>query len=75
MRRDARRREVTAACSLQYAMLFVVQQDVKTVDSLVRYARPAVWFRVGGDDRSGDAHAIPFRRMHLYAPPAPVARR
>src|SRR5258708_1876044 len=44
---------------------------VKAIDTVVLAARPAVWSRRCCDTISGDAPAIPFRRMPVSPPPRP----
>src|SRR5436305_7361325 len=51
------------------------RQVVTTVDSVMPCARLKAWFRAGGDDRPGDASALPFRRLLPHAPLAPAALR
>jgi len=54
---------VARACGMISAM----RQVVKTVATVMPCARQKAWSRAGGDDRPGDASALPFRRMLPHA--------
>src|SRR5262245_53585161 len=64
-------RDVTPLAHSQLWYALDTLQGVKAVDSVVLTARPAVWSRRCCGTISGDAPAIPFRRMCVSPPPLP----